>query len=119
MASKDSVRYFNSQLMGLGDRFRQGAQRDTENKRADAALSLQNRYQGMAERRFSEDMKQSKANAAMFKFNDLANIEAAKILTQKGMTVTEENMRAVMPEAKKRVYRSFPGDTASSLGPEY
>ena len=79
MASKDSVRFLAQSIGGLGDRLRQSAQDQMANTRAEAGLSMQNRYAGLAENRANEDVKMKRKADAKQRFVETMTILAAPL----------------------------------------
>lgn len=111
MATSQKFQFLASQLMGLGDRFRNEAQQTESN-------AISRRYQKLAENKFGEDVKRANMNLAFTKFEQAAQQEAANILTKSGKPVTPETLAATLPLGKKNVWVSSP-EFQKALGSEF
>lgn len=92
MSSKQSVQFLASQLMGLGDRFRQQGNTETQ-------TAIQKRYQVLAEQKFNEEQKRA--------MQQLAHQNMADMIDVKSSPEKEAAARAA--------YRSLPADQQEAV----
>lgn len=111
MARREVIQSLSAGLFGLGDRLRSGAQQEQQN-------AIQKRYLGLAESKMQEELKRAQKAEAVANFNEMAQNEAIGLLQLKGVQVNNDNVMAVMPEAKKIALTKISHGTKAMLGPD-